>query len=338
MWRTSPNRPADDDSDLMRYDLNEFAVETEFALPCDLAGCSPRAIGEADQLTIRRASLASVPSTLRKIRPQLIYDVGDGFLLEPNTKGGMLALHIDFKGRALTVDCSDDLLEVASAWVIHAGLGVATLTHGGVPLHGAGLEVAGKYVALMAGSGAGKSTLSWFLMGQGACFGNDDLVPVRLDGEQAVAYPSVSLYPKLSREAVDGYGLDIADLLPADYGTGEEEYYVPLPAARRVTAPRLLAAVFLLRPQALPGSLFPVPRMADLVTARRLPEDEAGMTLRRNLHAAWLIEKWMDGRKLDALCRSLAARVPVYALSYPKAFALLPALAAKVVSLAETQA
>ena len=89
---------------MIRYDINEFAVESDLALPCDVAGCSPRAIGEADRLTIRRASLANVPCTLRKIRPQLIYDVGDGFLLEPKTERGMLALHIDFKGRALTVD------------------------------------------------------------------------------------------------------------------------------------------------------------------------------------------------------------------------------------------
>ena len=318
-----------------RYDINEFAVDSEFTLPCNAVGSCSRSIGESDRLTIRRASLADISCTLRKIRPRLIYDVGNGFLLEPITKRGMLALHIDFKGRVLTIDCSNDLLEVASAWAIHAGLGVATLTHDGVPLHGAGLEVAGKYVALMADSGAGKSTLSWFLMARGARFGNDDLVPVRMDGDNAIAFPSVSLFPKLQREAVDRHGLDIADLRPADYGTGEEEYYVPLPAAQRVTAPRPLAAVFLLRPHALPSSLFPMPYMADLVTARRLPEDEAGMTLRRNLHAAWLIEKWMDGRKLDALCRSLAARVPVYVLSYPKAFALLPALAAKVVSLAE---
>lgn len=314
-----------------RYDINEFAVESELTLPCDAAGCSPRAIGLSDRVTIRRASLANISCTMRRLRRQLIYDVGDGFLLEPPG----LSLHIGFKGQALVVDCPDEKLEAASAWAIHAGLGAATLTHGGVPLHGAGLEVAGNYVALMANSGAGKSTLSWFLIGHGARFGNDDLVPVRMEGNDAIAFPSVSLYPKLQREAVDRHGLDLADLLPADYGTGEEEYYVPLPAARRVTAPRPLVAVFLLRPEALPGSLLPIPHMADLVTVQRLSEDEAGLTLRRNLHAAWLIEKWMDGRKLDALCRSLAAHVPVYALSYPKAFALLPALAAKVVSLAE---
>ena len=316
---------------MIKYRVNEFAVESGFVLPCDAVACTPRAIGEADRLTLRRASLVHIPCTMRQLRPRLIYDVGDGFLLEPNTKRGLLALHIDFKGRVLTVDCPDDLLEVASAWAIHAGLGVATLTHGGVPLHGAGLEVMGKYVALMADSGAGKSTLSWFLMQRGARFGNDDLVPVRMDGNDAIAFPSVSLYPKLQRDAVDRHNLDIADLLPADYGTGEEEYYVPLPTARRVTSPHPLAAVFLIRPQPLPiDSLLTVRRMSEMVEARRVPEDEAAATLRRNLHAAWLISKWMDGRKLDALCHRLAARVPVYMLTYPRSFAISPVLAERI--------
>lgn len=320
----------------MHYNINEFAVESDFLLPCGPAGASPRAIPDTDRLTLRRASLAHISCTLRKLRPQLIYDVGDGFLLEPNTTRGMLALHIDFHGRTLTVDCPDDRLEIASAWAIHAGLGVATLTHGGVPLHGAGLEVAGRYVALMAESGAGKSTLSGFLLERGARFGNDDLIPVRIDGDSALAFPSVSLYPKLSREAVDQRGLDIADLLLADYGTGEEEYYVPPPADRRVTAPCPLAAVFLIRPQPLPKeSLLTVQRMCESVTARRLLEDEAAAILRTNLHAAWLIEKWIDGRRLDVLCRELAARVPLYEVRYPKAYAVLPALAATLRRLTE---
>lgn len=322
----------------MHYDINEFAVETDFPLPCDPAGRSPRAIPDGDRLTLQRGSLAHISCTMRKLRPKLIYDVGDGFLLEPLTTRGPLALHIDFRGQALTVDCPDDRLEIASAWAIHAGLGVATLTHGGVPLHGAGLEVAGRCIALMADSGAGKSTLSGFLLERGARFGSDDLVPVRMSGDAALAFPSVSLYPKLSREAVDQRGLDCAALLPADYGTGEEEYYVPLPPERRIVAPQPLAAVFLLQPYPLPaGDLRSAPRMPELVTARRLPEDEAAGVLRRNLHAAWLIEKWMDGRRLDTLCHQVAAAVPCWTLAYLKAFALLPALAAKIIALAEAR-
>ena len=323
---------------MINYHVNEFAVESEFTLPCDAAGCSTHTIGESDQVTIQRASLANVACTMRRFRRQLIYDVGDGFLLEPGTSRGMLALHIDFKGRVLTVDCPDDMLQIAWAWAIHAGLGAATLTHGGIPLHGAGLEIDGRYIALMADSGSGKSTLSWFLMQRGARFGNDDLVPVRLVGDGAIAFPSVSLYPKLSREAVDQHSLDIANLLLADYGTNEEEYYVPLSPAQRVTAPHPLAAVFLIRPQMLPqDGLLTVRQMRELVEAQRLPEDEAADIVRQNLHAAWLIQKWMDGRRLDEICRRLAARVPVYMLTYPRFFAVLPEIAATISRTLETR-
>lgn len=306
------------------YHINEFAVESEIELPFDASARSRYLLPGDNHILIRRASLADIPCTLRKVRRQILYDVGDGFLLEPPG----LALHIDFKGRVLTVDALDEKVPVAGAWAIHAGLGAATLTHGGVPLHGAGLEVAGKYVALMAASGTGKSTLSWFLLQRGARFGNDDLIPVYLDDDGATAFPAVSLFPKLQREAVNRHGLAVADLVPADYGTGEEEYYVPLPLPQRAPAPAPLSAVFLLRPRSTEGDgPLRLGRMADAVTARRQAEDEAAQTLERNLHALWLIGKWMDGRRIAALCRRLAARVPVYEVSYPKAFALLPELA-----------
>ncbi|BDI30825.1 hypothetical protein CCAX7_28760 [Capsulimonas corticalis] len=321
----------------MIYHINEFSVDSEFDLPCEMAGASSRLNAKSDMIALRRASLAHISCTMRKIRPQLIYDVGDGLLLEPNTTRGMLALHIDFKGRAMTVDCADDLLEIASAWAIHAGLGVATLTHGGIPLHGAGIQMVGRSIALMADSGAGKSTLSWFLLRHGARFANDDLIPVRMMGEEAIAFPSVSLYPKLSREAVDLHGMEIENLIPADYGVGEEEYYVPLPSAQRVAEPSPLAAIFLIRPQPLPKeSLLKPKHMRTLVTSRRLSDEEATRTLRRNLHAAWLMERWMDGGKLNGLCHDLAARVPIYELSYPRFFAILPTLAQCVAQLIES--
>lgn len=309
------------------YHINEFAVTSEFPLPHDAQARARLPVPEENHITICRASLADVPCLMRKIRPQLIYDVGDGFLFEPRG----LAMHIDYKGRVFTVDCPDERLTVAVAWAIHAGLGAATVTRGGVPLHGAGLEVAGRYVALMASSGSGKSTLSWYLMQHGARFGNDDLIPTYLTDGEAVAYPSVSLFPKLSREAVDRHGLDPAALPVADYGTGEEEYYAPMPSERRIPAPAPLAAVFLLRPRPLNGhGPLQVGRMAELAAVRRLGEDEAAEALRRNLHALWLIGKWVDECRIKRLCREAAARVPVYELAYPKAYALLPQLAATI--------
>ncbi|GAB4462907.1 MAG: hypothetical protein OHK0029_30640 [Armatimonadaceae bacterium] len=291
-------------------------VESEVLIPGDTSLTNEETDAPIGIIRLQRASLENVPSLLRKIRRQLIYDVGDGFLLQPHTD---VALHIDFKGRVLTLDCSDARLPVGAAWAIHAGLGAATLTHGGLPLHGAGLEWAGKAFCLMADSGVGKSTLSWYLLRHGFLFRNDDLVPAHFDPSanpvQAVTYPSASLYPKLSREAVDRYGLDAATLPVADYGTDEEEYYVPLNRQERGLSSRVLNAIFLLRPVPEGG-----------VKVERLPTETAVAPLFANLHTVWLIGKWMDSHRLQARCSLLANLVPVFELRYTRSFAILPAL------------
>jgi len=297
------------------YHVNEFSVRSEFALPFDQLARAACPIPDANHVTLRRGSLAHLPSTLRALRRQLVYDVGDGFLIEPHG----LALHIDLKAKVLTVDCGDEKLAAAAAWAFHAGLGAATVTRGGVPLHAAGLEIAGRNIALMAASGTGKSTLSWFLLEEGARFGNDDLIPVYLSDAGAVAYPSVSLFPKLQREAVDRHGLIAADLRPADYGSGEEEYYAPLHPCQRVPGPAPLSAAFLLKPR-------PADTEGGSVSVRRLPEEDAATTYQNNLHALWLIGKWVSTSRIAALCRSLAAHVPLYEISYPKIYTVLPEL------------
>ena len=308
------------------YHVNEFAVHSEIALPFDAAARSACPIPGGNHITLRRGSLAHIPSLLRTLRRQMVYDVGDGFLIEPHG----LALHIDLKARVLTVDCADEKVSAAAAWAFHAGLGAATIARGGVPLHGAGLEIAGRTVALLAASGTGKSTLSWFLIGEGARFGNDDLIPTYLTETGTLAYPSVSLFPKLQREAVDRHGLDPAALRPADYGTGEEEYYAPLLPSQRPPGPAPLSAAFLLRPYAEGEE-----KEGEEVTARCLPEAEAAAIFQTNLHTLWLIGKWVDERRIAALCRTLAARVPLHEVRYPKAYAILPALAATLRRLTE---
>lgn len=308
------------------YSINEFTVESDITLFCDTTSQS---VLREDRVLLRRASLADVPCMLRKMRRHLVYDVGDGFLIEPK---GNVALHVDLKGKTITLDCPDERLPVAIAWAIHAGLGAATLAHGGLPLHGAGLMVDGRYIGLMAKSGTGKSTLSWHLLQNGFRFGNDDLIPIRW-GERAVtAFPSVSLYPKLGRDAVDRHGLDVAALLPADYGSGQEEYYVRLPREKRALEPQPLSAVFVLRPVASgnEGSVVEpnevVPRLLDVRAAAK--------ALHVNMHAVWLIDKWMDHGNLSRLCREVAECVPVYELNYVRSFAILPRLEAVIRELA----
>lgn len=303
------------------YFINEFLVESDVPLPAD-ASALPLDQSGRDNVRFRRGSLDAVPSLLRKLRRQLVYDVGDGFLVEPPSG---VRIHIDFRGRVITLDAPDDKLPVACAWAVHAGLGASTITHGGLPLHGAGLEIEGERIALMAASGAGKSTLSWYLLAQGGRFANDDLIPVRLMGNtETVAFPSVSLYPKLQRAAVERYGLDPAALPVADYGTGEDEYWIPLSCEQRVTAPAPLAVIFVLAPRHNTAEQTSADHAA--VRAACLGVQEAAHVLATNLHATWLIGKWLDERRLHELCALVAARVPVYKLGYIRSMEVLPVL------------
>jgi hypothetical protein len=297
--------------------INEFAVESEIALPCDLSlrPVFDEQATEPAHVCIRRASLADLPCLLRKLRRQLAYDVGDGFLIEPKDD---LALHLNLRGDTLRIDCSNEILPVAAAWAFHAGLGAATLLRGGLPLHAAGLEVDGRFIGLTAQSGTGKSTTSWFLLQNGARFANDDLIPCYVGEGGVTAYPSVSLYPKLSREAVDQSGLDRAALLPADYGTGEEEYHVPLSPDKRLTIPKPLDALFLLDPQ--PDAEEGAVRM------ERLGASAASDLIAGSLHADWLIGKYLNRQKLRLRCEALAARTPVYTLRYRRTLEILPRL------------
>ena len=319
------------------YFINEFRIESEVPLFADSLA---RPTGEREPITIRRASLADIPCLLRKIRRQLVYDVGDGFLVEPH---GDVAVHLDFKAQTITLDASDERLPVALAWAMHAGMGAATLAHSGLPLHGAGMEIDGRYFALLADSGVGKSTLSWYLLQNGFRFGSDDLVPVRMTGESVTAYPAISLYPRLERAAADENGLDISDLLPADYGTDEEAYFVPITQERRVVEAHTLNAVFVLRPVLGGGcggdcetcSCAKTDDLApDEIVPRRLTGAAATQALLRNLHAVGLIGKWINQTRLTALCAEVAGRVPVYELRYRRSFGILPMLTRMVRELA----
>jgi hypothetical protein len=333
----------------MRYYINEFAIDSDLPLPVD-TNVAP-AVPPTHTLTVRRQSLKDVPSLLRKVRRQLIYDVGDGFLIEPHLD---IALHIDFHGKTVLVDCPDDenRILVAAAWLLHAGLGASTLTHGGLPLHGAGLTVDGKYIALMADSGAGKSTLSSYLLENGAQFGSDDLVPVHPTPGQneTIAYPSVSQYPKIAREVAEAQGLNLADLLRADYGTGDDEYYLPIPTETRILDPLPLSAIFALTPKRAQrtcqnpecdgdcgcggncacgaGEATLTYETGDVndITVRRLEGDEAAQFLAQNLHASWLLGKYMNTRKLLERCSIVASQVPIIELSYTRSYELLPKL------------
>ena len=289
--------------------FNQFAGLTELPLPCDpnpLPGTSKRF-----PLSIRRASLKEAPSTLRRIRKQPAYDLGHGVLIDPDN----ISLYVSYAGDEVVVDCPDGLEAYAAGWVIHAGAALSTLFTGGLPLHCAGAVLDRHYFGLLARAGTGKSTTLWALLGHGALFANDDLISVRLDGAMPIAYPSVSLYPKLHRTALERDGLDEAHYQVAP--PNDDKFWVPIPAVARTVTPQSLSAVFVLEPTQTGDSEVHVVRST---------VEAAAQTLSQSLHGLWLVQKYVSHAPINALCRTLAETVPLYTLRYRKTFDILPRL------------
>ena len=291
------------------FAFNQFAGLTELPLPC---GPAPRpGTGRRFPLSIRRASLQDAPSSLRRIRKQPAYDIGHGVLIEPDD----ISLYVSYAGDEIVADCPDTLEAYAAGWVLHAGAALSTLFAGGLPLHSAGAVMDGKYFGLLAASGTGKSTTLWALLQSGALFANDDLISVRFDDAAPTAYPSVSLYPKLHRSTLDREGLDWTQYQAAP--PNDDKFWVPLPSAARAVEPQTLSALFLLEP---------APADTDDVQVIQSTTEAAAGILRRNLHGLWLVQKYISGERVDALCQTLAAAVPVYTLRYRKTREILPRL------------
>ena len=306
-------------SSMARFHLNEFVVESELPLPCDETCRSEAVESDARHLAVRRASLRELPCLMRHFKKQLSYDVGDGVLVEPKVG---LQMHVNARGDSITIDAREEDAALAAAWVVGAGMPICTLFHGDLPLHGAGVELGGHFLGIMAPSGAGKSTLLWSLLQAGALFSNDDCIPLRFEEARVLALPSVSGFPKLHAATLKNGGVDQSLCRPAPPHV--DEFWVEIGAASRLFEPRVLAALVVLQPR------FAARFSEDengVIVARRVPEDAATPLLLRNLQGVWLLEKQLDERKLVQQCATLGASVPLYVLEYAKNFAVLPLLA-----------
>lgn len=304
-----------------QYRVNEFAIESDFPL---IADATIEGIGDGIPLRLRRDSLANVPSLLRKIRRQMTYDVGTGLIIEPRLT---LALLVDYRADKITVDCSDESLGAASAWLWNAALGCRTILRGGLPVHAAGIEIAGRYVGIMAPSGSGKSTLTHYLIESGvARFGNDDLIPVYVAEGVVTAFPSVSLYPKIGADIAEQNKLSLRTLILSDSDPRQVEYYVPIRLEQRTVEPAPLYAMFLLAPDE---------SAANGVTCE--PIADAASFLFNELHGNWLIGRFLDSAKIQQRVQALVDSVPVYRLVYRRNFDILPRLAEVIRQIAESQ-
>jgi energy-coupling factor transporter ATP-binding protein EcfA2 len=204
-------------------------------------------------------------------------------------------------------------------------MSTALTQQGEEPLHATVLDLAGRAVALLGPSGAGKSTLAAFLVGRGARLVTDDMLRLSfLEGKGYAHYGPNRL--KLLDEPVER-------LLPAAIATG---YF------------NTVSGKLMVRPDDRSGSRRePLPLAALFWLGNQPPEQGAGATdvevsrlgglelIRVLTSSAMNIRDYAPQRLARQLrfVEQVARAMPVFALVYPRDYALLGNVADQIQSL-----
>ena len=309
----------------MPYRINQFSVESNLELPVNSdASIVCDALRETStSLSIRHQKGALNEFSQVRWAGRIgdgflrIYDVGDGVVVCALDD---LRMHVNRAGDTVILDfeLSDrEALAGALALSTNSGISISTLFGGDIALHGAGVEIDGRFIGIMAPSGAGKSTTLWSLLDNGALFGNDDVIPVRCIDGRVVAFPSITLHAKLSRDALEKRGWDAAQY--EEWVPNSDEYWIPIEAKQRVQEPRPLAALFVLRPTVNPA--FP-----NRVHISQVTGGTALSLLMENTQGLMAAAQLLNGKELFARYAEIIHTVPLYALHYHKSYDALPAL------------
>lgn len=300
------------------YQIYEFLVESELPLPAEpLSGAPTPGL---ELLLVRRLTAPlPVPAGLPPVT-----SVFDGQLTCFNAHEGLLIcleqsvqIHVDRGGQRIFTYAAPGAEPEAALYAVTMGITLCAALRGILCVHGAGVEIDGERIGLLAPSGTGKSSTAWALMQAGARFANDDVLLIRpgIRGEEAL--PAVSLYPKVNRELLTWAGLSeerCEPVLP-----GSQKLWFPLPLQRRATRPAPLAHLFILRPRPADDG--------DEVVVRRQRGLPALSELLRHSQAAGLAALLQTRHpELVPRCGAVLQTVPLSSVSYPKRFERLPAL------------
>ena len=201
-------------------------------------------------------------------------------------------------------------------------MSTALTQQGEEPLHATVLDLAGQAVALLGPSGAGKSTLAAFLIGQGARLVTDDMLRVSFRGGRGHAHYGPNRLKLLDEPA--------ERLLPAAIATG---YF------------NTVSGKLMVRPDDRSGSRRePLPLAALLWIGNQPPERGSGSTgvdvarlgglelIRVLTSSAMNIRDYAPQRLARQLrfVEQVARTMPVFALVYPRDYALLGDVADRI--------
>lgn len=261
----------------------------------DLPFAAAPADGAADVTVVDALGQAAGPPC-GEIRRELVREGARWSLRFTNPEGGWLHFNHDAGAKRLTVAGSVDW-NVAVPVLSGVACAVLLASAGRPLLHGAAVASDGVAIGILGESGQGKSTLAAALLGAGGRLLSEDLLAFSIRGpdfEVEPGYARISLLP----DSCEALGLGAS---PAEARAGTPKSWIDTaPSAEPVAVGR----VYILAP--------PDPA-APAGAARRLSRSAAAPALVRQLYGA----DWIRpiSREDLAFCASMAASVPVFALS-----------------------
>ena len=247
------------------------------------------------------------------------YDVGEGLLLSVMDDFQMLVA-VDGSAITLFFDPANEVARaLAAACAVNLGMAACALLRGELALHAASAQIDGQLIGVMAPSGTGKSTLLWSLLDHGALLCADDMTLLRQPARDTVpmAFPAASQHAKLCREALERRGMNPEELAPVHFES--DEFWVPLPAPQRLSTPRPISALFVLRPASHLATV-------GHVHIERAPSGRALSLLNENMQGLWIAAARLNGPRYTKACIELAQRTPIYIVQYHRSYQGLPIL------------
>ncbi len=303
------------------FPINQFDVESDFALPCDAQAVS---IG-GEPLRVRRVSALlaadmSLPTATARTSEACMrfHRVTDGVLLNIE---GRIFLKVDEGGQEIQVQARDEHLQEAALYIVGAAMALCTALRGDIPLHASCVELDDYRVGFMASCGTGKSTTLWEFLEAGALFANDDLIPVRLGERGATATSCISLFPKVGRDLMERDLRDWSgceEILP-----GRNKFWFPIAPHRRAAASGPLTALFALQPFTLQEEQ-QLQYGIETVQIEAQRGVQALSLLAGNSMTGNILPSIVGAPRLMQNFARLAGAVPVYTVRYARRFETLP--------------
>lgn len=227
------------------------------------------------------------------------------------------------QGREIIVE-PDPNTDQALVFSCLLGRVMAILMHqrGNLVLHASSLEIGGRAVGIGAHSGTGKSTFAAYLATRGHGYLTDDMIPLKTeDGAGPQVYPGFPL-AKLHPETAAALNIPAERITPIS--AEMDKKFVSFPPREDPMQAYPLHALYILNE-------------GPEVSLTRMPVQQAVMELVTHsfsrIFAQNEFQTTGDKARLQKTlqqCAWLAGKIPVYRLTRPRDFALLPQLAALI--------